>query len=63
MSEVIRMFIDGTKMIFNSNTIEINRKKNLDTKKELRIAKVIRKKSSLTRATDRIRKIKEEALS
>lgn len=63
MSEVIRMFINGTKMIFNPNIIEIDRKKSLDTKKELRIAKVIRKKSSLTRATNRIKKIKEEALS
>jgi hypothetical protein len=63
MSEVIRMFFSGTKMIFNSDSVEIQRNKTVDVKKELRIAKVARKKTTMERTVDRIQKIKSEALS
>ena len=63
MSEVFAMFANGTRMIFDSKSIVIPKNRTISTKKELRIAKAATKKSSLTRTTDRITKIKEAALS
>jgi len=63
MSETIRMFIDGTSMIFNPSNIKIKRHKQTNTLKELRIAKARLKQGSLHRSIDKIKRIKEAALS
>ncbi len=63
MSEYFKMFIDGTQMIFNRNTISIKRNKTLNVKKELRISKANMRKSAMQRSMDRLNKIKIEALA
>jgi hypothetical protein len=63
MSEYFKMFIEGTSIMTNVDSIKIKRKKNLIVKNELRIAKAKMGKSVLQRSSDRIRNIKMEALS
>ena len=63
MSEYFKMFIEGTSIMTNVDSIKIKRKKNLIVKNELRITKAKMGKSVLQRSSDRIRNIKMEALS
>jgi hypothetical protein len=63
MSEYIRMFFNGTEAMFNINSNGIERKKVLIAKNELRIAKAKLKSTVLKRSSNRIERIKIEALS
>jgi hypothetical protein len=63
MSEYLRYVLRGTEILFGNEKIDIKRKKTLDTKKEIRISRAVRKTSMLQRSTNRVRKIVTEALS
>ncbi len=63
MSQYIKMFFSGTEAMFDIGLNNIDRKKNLVAKNELRIMKVRLKSSVLTRSSNRIKKIKTEVLS
>lgn len=63
MSEYFKMVMRGTEIIFGDNQTKIDRNKTLDAKKEIRIAKSVRKTSMLQRSSNRIRKIVSEALN
>lgn len=61
MSEYFKIILRGTEIIFGENQTKIDRKKLLDTKKEIRLAKNIRKTSMLQRGSNRVQKIVSEA--
>ena len=61
MSEYFKIILRGTEIIFGENQTKIDRKKLLDTKKEIRLAKNIRKTSILQRGSNRVQKIVSEA--
>ena len=63
MSEYIKYILRGTDILFGDEKIEIKRNKSLDSKKELRISKAIRKSSMIERSSNRIKKAAAEALS
>lgn len=63
MSEYIKCIFFGTEILFGSSSVKIKRNKTLDTKKEIKLAKNIKKTSMLQRSSNRIRKIATEALS
>jgi len=63
MPAYIKYVLHGTDILFGGTPIKIKRNKSLDTKKEIRIAKTIKKTSMLERSANRIRKAAEEALS
>jgi hypothetical protein len=65
MSEVLNMFLSGTETMFGSNEFpyKIKRKKALIAKNEIKKAKKVLQHTVLERASNRIRAIKEEALS
>lgn len=63
MSEYVKLFIDGTKMIFDSGSSHIERDKPLVVSRELRIRKSKIKKSVLQRSIDRVISIKSQALA
>jgi len=57
-------FFKGADILFNGESASgIKRKKVIDTKKEIKIAKNIKKTSVLQRSSNRIRKIVNEVLS
>ena len=61
MSEYFKIILRGTEIIFGENQTKIDRKKLLDTKKEIRLANNIRKTSILQRGSNRVQKIVSEA--
>jgi hypothetical protein len=63
MSEFIKCIFFGTEILFGNESVKIKRNKALDVKKELKIAKSIKKTTVLQRSSNRIRKIATEALS
>lgn len=63
MSEYIKSIFFGTEILFGNASVKIKRNKTLDTKKEIKIAKNIKKTGMLQRSSNRIRKIANEALS
>lgn len=64
MSKYLKDFFHGTEILFGNNKKNKRREtKRIDIKKELRIAKHIRKTSVSERSSNRIRKIVTEALS
>lgn len=62
MPEYIKYILHGTNILFGEESVKIVRNKSLDAKKEIRLAKTIRKTSMLKRGANRIRKVAEEAL-
>ena len=63
MSEYFKIIFNGAELIFGENKSNIKRNKSLDAKKEIRIAKSVRKTSMLQRSSNRVRKIVTEALN
>lgn len=63
MSEYLKTIFRGAEIIFGDNETKIDRNKALDAKKEIRIAKTIRKTSMLQRSSNRVRKLVTEALN
>lgn len=63
MSEYFSYVLRGTDILFGNSPINTARKKTLDVKKELKIAKAIKKTSPLARSSQRVKKIVDRALS
>jgi|GEM_PF-5210171 len=63
MSRIIKMFFNGTDLIFNINNNKFHRKKYIDVKEELRTIEIANKNIPLQRAIKRIKRIKNEALN
>jgi len=63
MSEYLKTIFRGAEIIFGDNETKIDRNKALDAKKEIRIAKNVRKTSMLQRSSNRVRKLVTEALN
>lgn len=62
MSEYFKKVSLGFCILFGNEEINVKRNKSADIKKELRMAKTIRKTSVMQRSTNRIQKIAREAL-
>jgi len=62
MSEYLKQISIGLDILFGNEKINVKRHKTADTKKELKIAKTIRKTSVMQRSTNRIYKTAKEAL-
>lgn len=62
MSEYFNKVSLGLHILFGNEEINVKRNKSADTKKELRMAKTIRKTSVIQRSANRIQKIAREAI-
>ncbi|MFW9627727.1 MAG: hypothetical protein ACMV1K_13455 [Sulfurospirillum sp.] len=62
MSEYFNKVTLGLHILFGNEEINVKRNKNIDTKKELRMARAIKKTSIIQRSTNRIKKIAREAI-
>lgn len=62
MSEYFQKVSLGLNILFGNEEVSVIRNKSTDTKKELRIAKAIKKTSVIQRSTNRIQKIAREAI-
>lgn len=63
MSEYLKMVFRGTDLLFGENQNKIQRNKTIDTKKELRLAKNVKKTSILKRSSNRVKRLVLEATS
>ena len=62
MSEYFSKVALGLHILFGNEEISVKRNKNADTKKELRMARAIKKTSVIQRSTNRLRRIAREAI-
>ena len=63
MSEYLKMVFRGTDLLFGEKQNKIQRNKTIDTKKELRLAKNVKKTSILKRSSNRVKRLVLEATS
>jgi len=63
MFKYLKLFMRGTDILLGNRKVEIQRKKTLDIKKEIRLARSVRKLNMLQRSSCKIRRITNEALS
>ena len=63
MSEYFKIIFRGAEIIFGDNETKIDRNKALDAKKEIKIAKKVRKTSMIQRSSNRVKRIVTEALN
>ena len=52
----------GLDILFGNSAVNVGRKKSVDTKKELRMAKTIKKTSVIQRSANRLQRIARRAL-
>ena len=62
MSEFFSKVSLGLHILFGNEEINVKRNKSADIKKELRMARAIKKTSVIQRSTNRIKKIAREAI-
>jgi len=63
MSEYFKQITLGLDVLFGDERTEVKRLKTTNVKKDLRVAKTIRKTSIIQRSTNRVQRIAKEALS